>query len=283
MNGAQAKFLNDGRLHLHHGPIDLIITVDGSDCDKAYNAAIARFENLLEELVEELPQLREACILGRVFEGAVARRMQKASQQFLPKFITPMAGVAGSVSDEILEIIKQTGNYNKIHVNNGGDIAFHIGDGQTVKAAIASRIHAVLKVRACDNYRGIATSGWGGRSQSLGIGDNVTVIAENAAMADCGATLIANAIDLPDHPAIERKAAREVFPDSDLGDRLVTTGVGMLGSQDIAKALDNGVALAKQYVRQGLIGGALLMLKDEYRQVGIADLNLRQAGELQHA
>ncbi len=65
--------------------------------------------------------------------------------------------------------------------------------------------------------RGIATSGWRGRSFSLGIADAVTVLADSAAMADAAATIIANAVDLPGHPAVERKPARDLAPDNDLG------------------------------------------------------------------
>ena len=65
--------------------------------------------------------------------------------------------------------------------------------------------------------RGIATSGWRGRSFSLGIADAVTVLADRAAAADAAATIIANAVDLPGHPAIVRVPACELAPDSDLG------------------------------------------------------------------
>jgi ApbE superfamily uncharacterized protein (UPF0280 family) len=52
--------------------------------------------------------------------------------------------------------------------------------------------------------RGLATSGWGGRSFSLGIADSVTVLARCAAAADAAATVVANAVDA-EHPAIERR------------------------------------------------------------------------------
>ena len=67
--------------------------------------------------------------------------------------------------------------------------------------------------------RGVATSGWRGRSFSLGIADAVTVLAATAAAADAAATIIANAVDLPGHPAIARRPASELEDDSDLGDR----------------------------------------------------------------
>ena len=78
-----------------------------------------------------------------------------------------------------------------------------------------------------DPVRGIATSGWRGRSFSLGIADAVTVLAATAAKADAAATIIANAVDLPNHAAITRVPAREIAPDNDLGERLVTRAVGI--------------------------------------------------------
>ena len=54
--------------------------------------------------------------------------------------------------------------------------------------------------------RGVATSGWRGRSFSLGIADAVTVLARTGAAADAAATIIANAVDLPGHPAVDARA-----------------------------------------------------------------------------
>ena len=85
--------------------------------------------------------------------------------------------------------------------------------------------------------RGIATSGQGGRSFSLGIADAVTVLARRAADADAAATMIANAVDL-DHPAIQRRPAVRLDPDSDLGDLPVTVAVGDLSRSEVAAALD---------------------------------------------
>jgi ApbE superfamily uncharacterized protein (UPF0280 family) len=86
--------------------------------------------------------------------------------------------------------------------------------------------------------RGIATSGWRGRSQSLGIADAVTVLARTAAAADAAATLVANAVDI-EHPSIRRLPARDVKHDSDLGERLVTVAVEPLPATAIARALSS--------------------------------------------
>ncbi|RVC55766.1 UPF0280 family protein, partial [Mesorhizobium sp. M4B.F.Ca.ET.088.02.2.1] len=131
-----------------------------------------------------------------------------------------------------------------------------------------------------------ATSGWRGRSFSLGIADAVTVLARTGADADAAATLIANAVDLPGHPAVERALARDLAPDSDLGDRLVTQGVGALSPGEVARALDNGLAVAEDFRRRGLISASALFLAGETRisgSVALAAPNKHKAKETAHA
>jgi uncharacterized protein len=114
--------------------------------------------------------------------------------------------------------------------------------------------------------RGIATSGWNGRSFSLGIADAATVLARSAAQADAAATLVANAVDVDD-PAVRRAPARTLDPDSDLGARLVTVEVGPLAPEAIAAALDRGAEKAQQLRRAGRIIAAVLLLRGEIRVV----------------
>lgn len=178
-------------------------------------------------------------------------------------FITPMAAVAGSVADEMLAAMLSGRTLRRAYVNNGGDSALHLARGQSMTLAIAGTGHGFsdrIRMRAEDAVRGVATSGWRGRSFSLGIADAVTVLARSGAEADAAATLIANAVDLPGHPAIARRAAHALAPDSDLGDRLVTINVGTLSPQETAGALDNGLAIAEEFRRRGLIQTAALFL-----------------------
>ena len=138
---------------------------------------------------------------------------------------------------------------DKAYVNNGGDSALHLAAGQSMRLAIAGTGKGFadrIVIRAEDAVRGVATSGWRGRSFSLGIADAVTVLARTGAEADAAATIIANAVDLPGHPAIRREKARALAPDSDLGDRLVTTDVGALSSEEVAEALERGLAEAER-------------------------------------
>jgi uncharacterized protein len=287
VNGPQIAWLADRkRLHLNHGPIDLVIEAFGREveCGAAYTAAITRFRTVLEELVAELPELRRAAgAEPRVFAGPTARRMEQAVQRFHPQFVTPMAAVAGAVADEVIAAMIDAASIDKAYVNDGGDIAIHLAGDASIAAAIAGTSHGFgdrLVIRAADPVRGIATSGWRGRSFSLGIADAVTVLAADAASADAAATVIANAIDLPGHPAIARHPANEMQPDTDLGSRLVTIDVGPLSSDEIALALDRGAAAAETCLVGGLIHGAALFLAGDARMVALAS---RQADTTRQA
>ncbi|MDP3649464.1 UPF0280 family protein [Tabrizicola sp.] len=255
----------DGRQHLQHGPIDLIIEAWG-EADavaEAYHRAARRFETVLTELVAELPLLRG---LDAAPTGVMARRMARAVAPFRPAFITPMAAVAGSVAEEILAALVGPGIV-KAYVNNGGDIAVHLGPGQRLTCAMIEG-QGALTLSDRDAARGIASSGWGGRSWSFGIADAVTVVARTAAMADAAATMIANAVDLPGHPAVTRCPANTLQADTDLGDRLVTTAVGPLSGADIARALDAGLGTADAFRARGLIDAAALFLHSACRVTG---------------
>ena len=89
------------------------------------------------------------------------------------------------------------------------------------------------------------------------------MLARTASQADAAATIIANAVDLPGHPAIVRCPANELQPDSDLGARLVTRDVGELSRSEIERALEAGAACARNLLAAGLIEGATLRLLGE--------------------
>jgi len=132
-----------------------------------------------------------------------------------------------------------------------------------------------MTIDADDPSRGIATSGRHGRSFSLGIADAVTVLAGTASQADAAATIIANAVDLPGHPTVIRCPANSLQPDSDLGPRLVTRGVGGLTRGEISMALATGQAVARKLLAAGLIDGAALCLFGETVFVGMRKLQAR--------
>jgi len=245
------------------GPADEAETA----CDQAWT----RFETVLEELVGELAALRSP-VPGPQVRGATARRMVAACAPHASLFVTPMAAVAGAVADEVLAAMVAGRALDRAYVNDGGDIALHLSPGYSFDTGLVTlaerpRGDGVARIGWSSPVRGIASSGWRGRSLSLGIADSVTVLASCAAAADAAATLIANAVDVDD-PAVRRLPACELDPDSDLGQRPVTVEVGALPRDKVQLALARGAASAEAMRRKGLIVEALLVLQGEARAVG---------------
>lgn len=281
---ARRSILADGRSWFSHGPIDLIILADGdaTSCGRAHALAWDRFVGILEELTRELPQLKRAldtdpATVQNPFHGQVAQRMWNACRPFSSTFITPMAAVAGGVADELIEFYRRDGIECAL-INNGGDIAIHLGANAQCRIAVcadietfhATRGHAwdgQITITSQDLARGVATSGWRGRSFSLGIADSVTVVAQNAARADAAATLLGNAVNIDD-ARIRRRPASSLKDDTDLGSILVTVDVPALSAAAVDHALNQGLAQARAFFEDELILGAALFLQGERRVIG---------------
>ncbi len=297
---AQRGPLSDGRWHFQHGPIDIVIgaTGDAAMVRQAHQAAWQRFETVLQELVGELPTLRQAIpceappVLGdEILKGSVAQRMWNACAPYRAGFITPMAAVAGSVAQELIASYVRPG-VDRAWVNNGGDIALHLTPGQSLRVGLfADLAHwetalndvfsdsegaeglatdAQCEISFDMPVRGIATSGWRGRSFSLGIADSVTVLAKTAAMADAAATVIANAVNVA-HPGIVRRPACDIRDDSDLGAMLVTVDVPRLGNDQVRRALAEGQRQAETLAARGLIESAVLVCQGQFVQASRRD------------
>lgn len=281
MSAVAARFA-DGRLHLQHGPIDLIVEAFGAadEVERAYAQAIDRFGDILPTLVGELTLLRRP--VGEAYpllQGPVARRMAEAVWPHRARYITPMAAVAGAVADEMLQALVWSRTLDKAYVNDGGDIAIHLAPGQSLRAGIfAQALDGVALLTRERPVRGIATSGRGGRSFSLGIAESVTVLAATAAAADAAATMIANEVNA-DHSSIERRPARELDPDSDLGELPVTVAVGDVPPEIVEAALARGLMEARRLRLCGLIDSAALSLEGQWRiETGGTPLALSEAG-----
>ncbi len=270
----QMALLADGRLHLQHGPIDCLIRAWGAPAEiqAAYAQAAEAFPHILPALCAELPLLRTP-LPAALPHHPVARAMHKAVSPHASDFITPMAAVAGAVADHLLAALTLGRNLPRAFVNNGGDIAFHLQDGQSLRCGLIADLEspsldAAFLLHADHPARGLATSGRackgrGGRSFSRGIADSVSVLARNAACADAAATIIANAVDLPGHPSILRRPATDIDPDSDLGCTPVTWDLGQLTPSEIGTSLDAGRAVADALRRAGLIHSAVLCLRGQ--------------------
>jgi ApbE superfamily uncharacterized protein (UPF0280 family) len=280
--GARASraLLPDGRWHFQHGPIDLIIGAEGDpgSVSQALEAAWRRFETILAELVAELHLLRAPVQASRDAQGSVARRMVAACWPHRERFITPMAAVAGAVADELIERFFAQPGVRRAYVNNGGDIALHLAPGESFQIGLFADLGRLERCKplhldgrfaltAALPVRGVATSGWRGRSFSLGIADAVTVLARSAAQADAAATMIANAVNVDDD-AIVRRPANSLRDDTDLGCRPVTVEVGTLSPGRVACALEAGAGHAHGLLQRGAIWAAWLWLQGQTRSIG---------------
>ena len=281
---AQRALLPGDRWHFQHGPIDIVIGAEGDAVAvaQAHEAAWRRFETVLTELVAELPTLRSPLRGPCALRGVIARRMWQACRPYHPAFITPMAAVAGSVAQELIACYER-GGVHRAWVNNGGDIALHLAPGASVRVGLFADLARLdpddihtdgqFKLHADLPVRGIATSGWRGRSFSLGIADSVTVLARTAAQADAAATVIANAVNVDD-ARITRRPANQIQDNTDLGEMLVTVDVPTLDPTTIRRALQAGQHRARALRREGLIHAALLVCQGQW---------LRVEAEAQHA
>lgn len=272
MSAVRAR-LDASRWHFQQGPIDLVLSADGNDA--AIELAWTRFGGLLEELAGELGTLRRPVTPATAVAGAVARRMVDACRPHADRFITPMAAVAGAVADEIMDAMRAA-RPQRAYVNNGGDIAMHLEPQTRYRIGLVADVSRHGHGRSLDGgfeldaalpVRGVATSGWRGRSFSLGIADSVTVLAADAASADAAATMIANEVDA-DHEGIERRPANALADDTDLGALPVTVAVGTLPAETVEAALARGAAHAEGLRVRGLIWGAALVLQSRHRWVG---------------
>jgi ApbE superfamily uncharacterized protein (UPF0280 family) len=280
MDAQRARF-PDGRWHFQHGPIDIVIGADGDALAlaSAHEAAWQRFTTVLGELVSELAMLRRPVMGPCPLQGAIARRMWWACRPFHAQFITPMAAVAGAVAQELIASYQRDGVL-RAWVNNGGDIALHLSEGSSLRvglfadlarfdpstAAAALRTDAQFEVHASLPVRGIATSGWRGRSFSLGIADSVTVLARHAAEADAAATMIANAVNIDDARIVRVPACR-LKDDSDLGEIPVTVDVPRLDERSVQLALAAGERRARELQALGLIWSAVLCCQGRFVMV----------------
>jgi len=272
----------DNRLFLQHGPINIVLEAFGIDKNLAYRNVKKYFETILDQLVLDLALLKKEVVLNRKFNNKISQSMQDATERFTPTFITPMAAVAGSIADNILRVLINDTNLEKAYVNNGGDVSFYLNENQIIKSSLAAIPNMIAEIKYKDKSRGIATSGWRGKSFSRGIADSVTVLAENAAMADAAATMIGNAVDIYNHPKIKKRPANEIYEDSDLNNLLITFEVGNLTKFEINEALKNGYQTALQYVQKDLINTALIQLSEFFCivQKNSTDLNILNKSNL---
>ena len=185
--------------------------------------------------------------------------------------LTPMAAVAGTIADAVANWLFER-EATKVIVDNGGDIAVRLAEGESVTVGVRPRVtsrHISQEINL-DSGRsawGVTTSGVGGRSLTRGIASAVTVLSTKASLADAAATDIANACFVKDDRIIQLPAEK-IDPTSDLKDIPVTTEVGPLSSEKILAAINSARQKADDFSQKGIIDGAFIALGSVYEMTG---------------
>jgi ApbE superfamily uncharacterized protein (UPF0280 family) len=221
---------------------------------------------VLEDLARFFPVLKRKALEIEV-EAAfpeVVRKMIEACQRMKAQDLTPLAAVAGASSDIVADFMIGKGG-TKVIVDNGGDVAIRLKEEEEARIGIKTEVDAkrpsyLLVIESRMGVGGIATSGLGGRSFTKGIASAVTILSEDASLADAAATVIGNATNVED-PAIKRCLPETVYPDTDIPGEWVTESVGDLSSQKIEEALQEGLTEAYRIYRESHIKGAFITVK----------------------
>lgn len=237
-------------MFLEIGPASLVIIGEkvGDPYELQKEKLVQKVKSILGEIRECLPVLKQKAykIKNTKHMPDVPRKMVEAVKVIDESSLTPMAAVAGSVADAIKEFLKNEG-LDLISVNNGGDISIFNKKGRGLKIDIGDILTGksspyMLNIEQLIDF-GLATSGFGGRSFTLGLADSVTVIAATGAVADAAATFICNCTNTESDQVVRQKAA-EVDPLTDIPDDNVTISIGQLNERDIFNALESGLIIA---------------------------------------
>jgi len=250
------------------------MTVEVSDRGKplpdvARSGAMYALE-ILKQQADSLSVIKERVLnlsMSETYPEAVNRMISAVSSMNDPT-LTPLAAVAGATSDMVADYVARAGA-TKIIVNNGGDIAIRLREGET--ATVGLRLDLTRPdykyLALIDRDCGICTSGIGGRSFTLGVADGVTVLAHQAAIADAAATFLGNKTVVTS-PKVKRVLAQSIYPDTDLVGVEVTHSVGALSQQEIDTAMKAGKAEALRLLEKGVIHGAIISVKDHVDTIG---------------
>ena len=205
--------------------------------------------------------------------GSVGRRMWESVAMVGDQDLTPMASVAGTIAEEVADFLAGRG-MTRVIVDNGGDIAFRLTQGEEVRVGLRPKVsqglvsHFLLLEGSRSSW-GVATSGLGGRSLTRGIAWAATVLAERASLADAAATAVANATWV-DCPEAKRTKAGDLDPGSDIAHLEVTVEVGGLPEEVARLGLEKGLERASRLMEKGVILGAFVCVGSVSGSVGLA-------------
>ncbi|EHI97716.1 ApbE family lipoprotein [Clostridium sp. DL-VIII] len=270
MNSEFIQILSDGKVFFDYGPVSMVISA--FDHKKPLtDLCVSAFEVIeitLKELSISLDILKQkpSLINPHCLEG-LSRKMYDAVIITKNPDLTPMATIAGIMSDKVADWIYERGG-KKVIVNNGGDIALRLSDGESVTVGVLSdlntnNIDATLTISSEDTIGGIATSGLGGRSFTQGIANAVTILAKTCTQADALATHIANKSYVSSKNVVTVKAGN-IDPDSDIKDLEVVVSVSQLSHKEISMALEQMKEESKYQLELGNLYGVLANVQDKY-------------------
>lgn len=243
MDDNAIRILDDGRVYVDYGPVSMVLQASRNGdiqtdlCLESTNI----IPGLLKEISEAYDKLssypQKICLSD--FKG-LPFEMVKAVKAIEDPTLTPMAAVAGSVSDALADWLFKEGA-DKVIVNNGGDIAIRLSKNQSIILGILPDINGgklgkKIKICAKDGIGGVCTSGLGGRSLTRGIARSVTVMAKKSAIADACATHLANASFIQ-AGAVKTSLAGKLYPGIDIAELSVVTEVGELSDKEVRKSL----------------------------------------------
>ena len=281
INTKKFHVIGEGVVLVDHGPVTMTLEAkkEGLPFTEAALAGAEKAVNVFNDLAVYLEIIRrpvsEIKDIPAHAPEAVKRMVNSVRMLNEPEF-TPLAAVAGTVSDLAVEEMSRLGT-DFAMANNGGDIAWKVSEKgrESIRAALISDIKIgnkthCLEVNSFEDIRGIATSGMGGRSLTRGIASAVTALAENSSLADAAATSIANAC-ISDDPAIVQCPAEELDYGTDIKGLLVTKSVGNLKKESVFKALMSGKERAESLMKCGMIRGAVIFVSGEMAVSGGID------------
>lgn len=273
MNQKGYRIIKPGYVLVDHGPITMAISASaqGSPLTDAAIMGAEEALRLLGELAKDMAIAKQpirSLPLDKDNEyPQILQRMVKAVRTLQEDDFTPMAAVAGTFSDLVLEKVVAAGA-DRASVNNGGDIALYLNEG-TMRVGIVQdlaqgTVTHVIPVQAGSGLYGIATSGFSGRSLTKGVASAVTILAERAALADAAATAVGNAANCQS-PEVKRCSAQELDSLTDIYGHLVTKEIGHLTKENVQEALDNGYSRLIELRELGVAKGGVIFVQGEMR------------------
>jgi len=244
------------------------VSMNGTPSSEMARQGAEKALEILEELAGWLNIIKLSWTKIKNLNGLplIVQQMVLAAQMTDDADVTPLAAVAGAVSDQVADFLKARGG-NRIIVDNGGDIALRLGRDETIKVGIRSDVNRKecpygLVVNGQAGIGGIATSGLGGRSFTKGVASAAVCIGSSAVYADAAATVVGNSTWVED-PSIETALAEDLYPDTDITGQRVVTRVGEIGEQKIGQAIQQGLKKACILTEKELIGGAIVAVKGQ--------------------